>query len=232
MLCFDSDLRCANTVTHCTAHSTVCVFVRALLCPVCCLLIEGCCFYPVVFVLRYCAMRWRSQTPPPLLPARCCELWLPEKPVSFVSPLGREKRGCSSQRGAFVLPDHLAHEDNDGVDNNTPSSPAQQRLDALCVFCRHSVVRRLNLRQRNCAVPALTPSIHHAAKRSAGVFFGALPPLYSVAVRKGTPLPPHTPRLTSPTPLTPPPTLNGEAGAALSALRPRWFKGQVAAEAG
>lgn len=65
VLCFDSDLRCANTVTHCTAHSTVCVFVRALLCPVCCLLIEGCCFYPVVFVLRYCAMRWRSQTPPP-----------------------------------------------------------------------------------------------------------------------------------------------------------------------
>lgn len=91
----------------------------------------------------------------------------------------------------FLLPDHPVHEDNDAVDNNTPSSAAQ-RPDALCVLSRHSVVR-LNLRQRNCVVPALTPSIHHArCKKVCRVFFFlSLPPLWSVAVRKGAP--PHAP---------------------------------------
>lgn len=64
--------------------------------------------------------------------------------------------------------------------------PVHQRSNwTPCVFSRHCVVR-LDLRQGNCAVPAFTPSIHHAARRSAE-FFRCPPPPESVAVRKGAP---------------------------------------------
>lgn len=60
------------------------------------------------------------------------------------------------------------------------------------MFSRHSVVR-LNLGQRSCAVPALTPSIHPSrSEKVCRVFFLSPPPTLECGCQEGRP--PNLPR--------------------------------------